>query len=184
MAKNFETAHAFAQKWEGGEKFTQNPKDPGGATKFGLSIRFLKDLPLDMTDIDHDGQLTWKDVQAMPKDKADAIYKAYFWEKLKLSDPRMPDRLAMAVYDTAINIGRGGCAIWLQKALGVKMDGGIGPMTLNAIQGFSEDDLIKAVLNSRFSHYTKLYQEEIWAKEFYNGWVNRLNALKKAINFA
>lgn len=36
---DFERALAFCLKWEGGDKITDDPRDPGGLTKFGISQR-------------------------------------------------------------------------------------------------------------------------------------------------
>ena len=46
---NFEKAHEFTSRWEGG--YVNHAADPGGATNFGISLRFLKSQGLDIGDI-------------------------------------------------------------------------------------------------------------------------------------
>ena len=42
MPNLFDTAHAFTARWEGG--LTDHPADPGGLTKYGVSLRWVQDL--------------------------------------------------------------------------------------------------------------------------------------------
>jgi hypothetical protein len=58
---NFERAMSFTGKWEGG--FVNDPKDPGGATKYGISLRFLRDLAPELGDVDGDGDVDADDVR-------------------------------------------------------------------------------------------------------------------------
>ena len=44
MPNLFDTAHAFTARWEGG--LTDHPADPGGLTKYGVSLRWVQDLAL------------------------------------------------------------------------------------------------------------------------------------------
>lgn len=45
----FEKAHEFTARWEGG--YIEHANDPGGATKYGISLRFLKQQGLEVGDI-------------------------------------------------------------------------------------------------------------------------------------
>ena len=42
MPNLFDTAHTFTARWEGG--LTDHPADPGGLTKYGVSLRWVQDL--------------------------------------------------------------------------------------------------------------------------------------------
>ncbi len=178
----FEVALDFVLVWEGGSKLTQDPDDPGGATKYGVSYRFLKNLPLADADLNQDGLVTWQDVQALTLEKASGIYLGYFWSPLHLSE--FPDRLATVLFDTAVNVGRKRAATWLQQSLPVDADGAIGKKTLRAISAKLSLDysthklLTDIVLARRRTHYYALACEHTWAKKYIWGWVNRVDALE------
>lgn len=179
----FQTAHAFVHKWEGGERFTMDPQDPGGATRFGISFRFLEDLPLARADVDQDGVVTWQDVRALDRDRAEALYREYFWNRLHLDD--LPRGLALALYDTAVNLGRARAVRYLQQALGVACDGVMGPETMGALRkqlaAGQEPELINQVLFRREAHYLRLAERKAWAARFVRGWLNRLKDLRQTI---
>lgn len=177
----FDQAHAFTQQWEGGSKLTMDPDDPGGATKYGISYRFLKDLPLSDADLNLDGEITWQDVAALDEEHARGIYRAYFWNRLRLDF--MPPALAMVLYDTAVNCGRTRAAIWLQTALGVRVDGIVGPKTVAAVQAADSRELIGAVLLSRVKHYCHLAIKQEWGEKYIDGWLNRSADLVMAITW-
>lgn len=177
---DFEEAYDFVQKWEGGAKFTQDNEDPGGATKFGISFRFLKGLPVKDADINKDGKLTWQDVQALAPRQAKEIYKAYFWDKLSLDS--IDGVLAAVLFDSAVNIGLNRVAKNLQNIVGAKPDGVIGPATIMTVNDLPPDAVAKAMLFWRECHYRRLYKNESWAKKYIDGWLNRLADLYAQFN--
>ena len=46
MSEVFPLALQFALKWEGGDKYTNDPIDPGGETKYGISKRAYPDIDI------------------------------------------------------------------------------------------------------------------------------------------
>ena len=176
---SFVEAYEFTQKWEGGSRFTQDPDDPGGATKFGVSMRFLSGLPLKESDLDGDGKLTWKDVAGMTAEQARGIYRRYFWDSLFLD--HLQGQLAAVMFDTAVNCGRSRVVKWLQEAVRVVADGKIGPITIRATNAIPAVILYRKILDRREEHYRELEATKIWAKKYINGWLNRTNDLRKFI---
>jgi lysozyme family protein len=90
--------------------FVNNPNDPGGATKYGISLRFLKSLKdIDHDgflegDLDHDGDVDLSDIKDMTMDQAANLYRVYFWDKYGYS--RITDQiLATKIFDLAVNMG-------------------------------------------------------------------------------
>lgn len=83
---NFDTAVAFVLKHEGG--YVNDPKDPGGETKYGISKRAYPGL----------------DIKALTEDGAKAIYRRDYWDKSGAPDM---GNLALLHFDTAVNIGVG-----------------------------------------------------------------------------
>lgn len=101
---------------EGG--FVDHPRDPGGATNFGITQRvaLANDYQGDMRDL--------------PLPVALSIYEKDYWTPIKAE--QLPDHLRFHVFDAAVNSGVGQAIKWLQRAAGVAQDGVIGPRTLSA----------------------------------------------------
>lgn len=172
----FDRALRFTLSWEGSYSF--DPDDPGGATNHGVSLRFLENKPLDLADIDGDGVITWRDVLAMPKERAEEIYRKYFWNYLTLGS--ILDRVALVTFDTAVNCGCGRAARWLQAAVGADQDGAIGPKTIAAVNA-APDDAIAGVIRARIEHYEVLVAKRAKLRKFMRGWLNRTDALKNEV---
>lgn len=87
----FEKAHEFVQRWEGG--YCDDAGDPGGATKYGVSLRFLRS---EGYDIDGDGDVDVDDVKAVTKAKARELFRKHFWPATlsawRLRIPGLPRR--------------------------------------------------------------------------------------------
>lgn len=49
-------------KWEGESKFTNDPLDRGGATKYGITLNTLQS---NHYDINHDGKINTEDVKSL-----------------------------------------------------------------------------------------------------------------------
>lgn len=81
---SFNKPHAFTAKWEGG--YCNDPDDPGGATNYGISLRWLKSLGLNQGDIDRDGDIDASDIRALSKEQAAALFKEKFWDAYRLGD--------------------------------------------------------------------------------------------------
>lgn len=172
----FDRAMRFVLRWEGGYSFDKD--DPGGATNHGVSLRFLENKPLDLADIDGDGVITWRDVLAMPKERAMVIYRKYFWDYLALDSLVLG--IPTVVFDTAVNCGCGRAARWLQGAVGVTQDGSIGPRTIAAVNA-SPGDAIRGLIDSREDHYVVIVAKNAKLRKFMKGWQNRVDALKQEI---
>ena len=96
---NFEKAFDFVIKHEGG--YINDPKDPGGETKYGICKRFHPSL----------------DIKNLSVDGAKSIYLSEYWVPSgagHITD----DNLATAVMDTAINLGVSKAKQLLQRCEG------------------------------------------------------------------
>ena len=83
---------------EGG--FVNDPDDPGGATKHGVTIGTLRRLGLDL---DGDGDVDTDDVRAVSRDRARQIFLRDYFAKPGLD--RLPESLQATVFDMQVNAG-------------------------------------------------------------------------------
>jgi lysozyme family protein len=82
---SLEKALEFTLKWEGG--YSDNPNDPGGETKFGISKRAHPDI----------------DIKNLTLDEAREIYRAEYWEASGCDS--LDEPMDMVVFDAAVNLG-------------------------------------------------------------------------------
>ncbi|NOD63436.1 MULTISPECIES: holin-associated N-acetylmuramidase [unclassified Ruegeria] len=111
---------------EGG--FVDDPDDPGGATKYGVTIHTMRRLGLDLNG---DDVVDRRDVQGLSQRQAVEIFVRHYFEKPGIS--RLPDLLQASVFDMYVNAGAQAIKI-LQRLLrdmgfNVVVDGVIGAKT-------------------------------------------------------
>lgn len=174
---DFSQAHKFVEKWEG--FYSCDPDDPGGETLYGISR------------VHHPGWGGWeiwdREHKETPELLAcrDAFYQAEFWGPLNLQ--KFPSRrLAIIVYQAAVNCGIRRVARWLQSTLNnvtdadLLVDGKIGNHTLHAIQSAFEKGYMRliedSVLAKQRQHYEYLVDGDPRLQKFLKGWMNRIKA--------
>lgn len=152
--------------------------DKGGATNWGVSLRFLKGIN---EDIDGDGLITYLDIKKMTRSQAIEIYFDNFWKPLY---DRFPDKLAMKVFDVSVNAGSSRAHILLQRALnrlGAKLvvDGLLGQATLNSIAKYPEQAIVNSFCEVQLEFYRGLVARDASQSIFLAGWTNRAKYLRK-----
>lgn len=144
----FDVAVAFVLAQEGG--LTNDPNDPGGQTNFGLT---KDDTP---------------NPAALTKDQAISIYQSKYWGPSH-SD-KLPSAVAVMHFDTAVNQGLNAAARLLQTALGVAVDGNIGPVTLGAAAVVDPHKLATEYACLRDFRYVGTAN----FADFFRGWLRRV----------
>ena len=139
---------------EGG--YVNDPDDPGGETNFGVAKRSHPDV----------------DIANLTKDGAKEIYKEHYWNKNKVES--LSEELRHIYFDMCVNQGWGRAVKILQhaanaKGAGLKVDGGMGPMTIAAMDGV-ELDRVRAY---RIKYYADLVTRKPDLEKFYFGWFRR-----------
>lgn len=152
----FDRAMSFVLKFEGG--YINDPNDAGGETNFGISKRSYPS----------------EDIKALTVDRAKELYKNDYW--LPVCADQLPENMAIAVMDCAVNQGVGTASRLLQLALGVEVDGNIGPKTIGAAHRIG-DFGVWMFLIYRAKQYMKTKGIEIWG----NNWGQRLVELANFI---
>jgi lysozyme family protein len=159
----FERAVARVLGDEGG--YADNPSDPGGETKFGISKREYPQL----------------DIAALTRADAVAIYYRDRWQRYRYSE--LPGPIAAKVFDLAVNIGPAHAVRCLQRALracGRRLteDGALGRATATAAAGANQLALAAALRAEAAGYYRALAALERGRRaggdrEFLDGWLNR-----------
>lgn len=116
---------------EGG--FVNDPDDPGGATKYGVTIHTLRRLGLDVSG---DGHVDGTDVRRLTAAQAEEIYIDHYFRRPGLG--ALPEVLQASVFDMQVNAGANAVKILqrLVSDMGFPCvdDGAIGPETIRAVQ--------------------------------------------------
>jgi len=183
MNFNFDPSFKDLMYWEGGGKFHKVAGDAGGATKFGVSLRFIKNLPLEESDINHDGHITALDIEVLNESTAKAFYRKHFWFHYQLGNIQT-EKVAVKIFNIFVNMRGGTAAKVVQRALasckvrGVKDDGRLGPISFAAINQVTCDSSLTAMyLSALRAHQESVYRlivaNNSTQNKFLNGWIKR-----------
>ena len=139
---------------EGG--YVNDPKDPGGETNFGIAKRSHPD----------------GDIKNLTEEGAKEIYKEHYWDRNKVED--LTENLRHIYFDMCVNQGRSRAVRIMQRAANakganLKVDGGMGPKTIAAMDGV-ELDRVRAY---RVKYYADLVTRKPDLEKFYFGWFRR-----------
>ena len=159
----FERAVARLLSHEGG--YVDNPADPGGETRFGITRREYPNV----------------DIAALTRAEAVAIYYRDWWQRYRYSE--LPGAVGAKVFDLAVNIGPDHAIRCLQRALRacgrrVTEDGALGRATIAAAAAANQLALLAALRAEAAGYYRSLAALERGRRaggdlEFLSGWLNR-----------
>ena len=138
---------------EGG--FVDHPKDPGGATNFGITERVARAWGYRGT------------MRNLSRGMAIDIYRENYWNAIQ--GDKLPGAVAFQVLDAAVNHGPGNAIRWLQRAAGVADDGRFGPITLAAVKRADTADLALVFGAIRLEFYASLSTFPTFGR----GWTRR-----------
>jgi len=160
-------------------RFSENKNDAGGATMYGISLRFLKAARMD---INLDGDIDINDILALTREDAKAIYKEHWWDRYFYEDISSA-RIAAKIFSLSINMGAKQAHKIVQSAansLGYRLsrDGILGSKSLFAINAYTklnEDNLIATINKYAKEFYYNLAENNPSLYVFLQGWINRVN---------
>lgn len=183
---------------EGG--WVNDPVDRGGATKYGISLRFLVsegqiDLDSDGIadfDLDMDGDIDAADIRMLTIGDAIYLYHRCFWQRLDAEAFAAP--IGEMMFDQAVNGGLAAARKLLQRALNyliaktarppLVVDGQIGAQTLAAlgyaIDYYGMERLVLAYRRVVKDRYRAIVAANPSQKRFLRGWLRRADLLGAA----
>ena len=150
MDYDFESSFNALIGAEGG--YVNDPADPGGETKFGISKRSYPDL----------------DIANLTREAVKPIYLKDFWNRCGCDS--LPSPVNFNVFDTAVNSGVWTASKMLQSVLGVIADGNIGPATRAAIVDWPPNKLAVMFCAARLEFMTNC---SAWQNDG-KGWARRV----------
>lgn len=163
--ERFERLIGFVLEHEGG--LADDPDDPGGITKYGISLRSYPHLGAN-------------GIRNLTIEDAKGIYYQDWWLPLKCPQIH-DDKVAQKYLDTCVNTGKRTGTKILQRALQmigyrITVDGAIGPKTLAAVNAADPQALLVAMRQQQKAHYERLIQKNPELKKFRRGWMARANS--------
>ena len=137
---DFDTCFHRLLGHEGG--YSNNPKDPGAATKWGVTQYVAK------------ANGYHGDMKDFPVELAKKIYFNDYWKPIRAEE--LPSGVRYAVFDAAVNSGVGMAVKWLQRAVGTFEDAKIGDATLAATKALNQDLIVRRMLAHRLRFMSDL----------------------------
>lgn len=157
--------------------YSNNPADPGGATKFGITERVARS---------HGYQ---GDMRDLPLEFAEQVYKASYWDLIHLDLVAvMSKSIAAELFDTAVNCGVKFAAESFQRTLNafnreqkdyadITVDGLVGPATLHSLRAFlvfrgteGEHVFLTALNVLQGAYYINIVERRPTSETFLYGW--------------
>jgi lysozyme family protein len=167
----------WLMKWEG-ETVTNDPRDQGGQTAYGISRRYHPQWP-GWALIDQ-GVTSGRELE----DLVSAFYRetyAALWDGA-------PVRVRPVLVDTAVNMGSTYAVQLLQDGMNklagseyLTVDGKWGPKTDYALKHAHHDGLAYAMCALRMAEYNRRARKDKAKQVFLPGWLNRVADLMVAI---
>jgi len=142
---------------EGGAKFTDDPNDSGGATKYGISQKAYPNL----------------DIRSLTEQQARDIYKRDYWDRIH-GDDITSQTIAENIFDTAVNMGVKTASRLAQLSLDITpADGIIGGDSLKIINNANEELFIAGFTIAKIARYAAICNRDRSQTKFLLGWINR-----------
>jgi lysozyme family protein len=170
---------------EGGERYTNNPADKGGPTKWGITAVTLGEF----RKLGRAARPA--EVQALTRAEAVTIYRQNYWIKPGFANiAPISERIAEELLDTGVNMGTATPGPWFQRTLNalnrqgrdyadLPVTGFVGTMTAGALRSLiakrgkaaAEDVVLKGLNGFQVVRYIELSEKRSANEEFTFGWL-------------
>ena len=179
MAFNLDAEIDALIEREGGDKYTNDPNDSGGETRWGITAFVAR----------ADGYMG--PMKDLPRARAMSIYKQRYWFAPRFGDVAvLSTPIAAELFDTGVNMGVAWAGKFLQAALNafnkratlwpdLTVDGGIGAQTLEALRRYllarradgGEDVMVRALNVLQGARYFDIAADSQKNEDFVYGWI-------------
>jgi lysozyme family protein len=145
MKTNFKECLAFVLLRAGGFKDNRNPEK---AKNRGITLRAYRQNYGSIMDLE--------DLKNIPRKHVEHIYRSRYWNKVGAN--AYPPGVDCIVFSAAVDKGVYKALKWLQKAVGVKPDGILGDVTIEAVKACEHPyDIIKKYMQLREGFFRRLF---------------------------
>lgn len=151
MTDRFLKCVSVILKNEGGAKVVNDPHDPGGLTKYGISKRSWPNI----------------DIENLTEEEAKQIYYAEYWLPIKV-EALVDENAALQIFDMAVNAGVTRAVRMAQHCAKAYEDGIMGMGTIQAIN--NSECFVERYKTSRIKYYASLKNADRYLK----GWTRRV----------
>lgn len=141
--------------------YVNNPADRGGATNFGITTQTYRWWTGDPN----------ADVRNLTEEVARQILLDLYIKRPKID--LLPEKIRGFMADWSVHSGPILAIQRLQEALGVTVDGVIGPETLTAARLAQGEKLLRLLIASRLRMIARIVQKSPVQATFLFGWVDR-----------
>jgi len=151
---DFKLAIPVILQHEGG--LVDNPDDPGGLTKYGISQRSYPGV----------------DIRNLTVEQASLIYERDWWNPHyygQIND----QHVATKVFDMAVNMGTKRAHSIAQRSVNLVQDGIIGPKTIAAINAADPETLLNSMRALQAGYYNNIVIVNPALRQFLAGWLAR-----------
>ncbi|MBD2464312.1 hypothetical protein H6G89_25235 [Oscillatoria sp. FACHB-1407] len=167
----FGEALKFSLRWEGG--YVNHPNDIGGETNKGVTASTYASYR-------RSKGLSNQSVRYITDAEVYEIYRDMYWRPANCD--LKTRALAIVHFDTAVNFGVGGSTIFLQEVLGLRADGGYGPITREAVSRANNAATARRYCQARIDYRYQRVKQNPSQNDFLQGWLNRDEALLRYIS--
>lgn len=163
MKSTYAKAMKQIRQFEGG--YVNHPRDPGGATNFGVTQAVYDEYRISK-------KLAKRSVKQIAESEVDDIYLTRYANKIRYDE--LPAGIDYATLDGAVNSGVSRGAKWLQSAIGISADGKIGNQTISVAAKTDAIATVKAMCAKRISFLRGLTIFSTFGK----GWTSRVSRVE------
>lgn len=174
MAKDFQVNNRFRHALlyvlaNEGTKFTNDPADPGRATRFGITLSATASYP-------PTAHFTAEDIRKMTLEQAAEIYYHVYWEVFKDIEN---ERIQIKCFDIYVNMPPKSAIKIIQRAANncrigtIAVDGVLGRNTLKAINSCNPEFLMEELVKGLNGYYNLLVTKRPVLSRFIKGWLKR-----------